>query len=377
MDTRQANNGQRKFFPDQPLFADVNGITNSYLTWNDIYKLAQSDEGKFIEVMRYRGVPNEDDYEERSIPWISAQLEGIATNSFLSGGDYRNDHEEPPCPHSSLENFCIPDYWQGFFPPQQNSASQGNLSTRCDPTDALPCPLHLPGCVSPCTAVNSYADDWIVFVNPDPDYAFLLGSNPGAPITDDRDSVYAQGNYDEEHKGNLENEIEEWLLPGGFRPEPGDRIDMRGRLITDCGHDDWHIELHPIELVVSQHEQPNPAALGGWESLARVVVTGEWNGAALSFDLWPPARPSSNARLVVQIEPVDPTPTATHVRGTGIIENIRIVQNSSEGVGTANHRHFRLALNERVEPMLTTHGRNNVKPDLHRRLAATVHLLWQ
>jgi len=175
----------------------------------------------------------------------------------------------------------------------------------------------------------------------------------------------------------MENEIEEWLLPGGFRPEVGDRVFMKGRWVTDCGHSDWHAELHPMELTTSQHEQARADAAGGIESVATIVITGEWNGEAIDVDLWPPARPSANAQLEVAVEPVDPTGNPDHPRGTGIIENVRVVTGGKLGGPNPNHWHYTFALRESIEPALRTGGRNNVTPDLHRRLAAKVHLWWR
>ncbi len=371
VDTQQFSNGQRKYFPTHPLFENVNGTTNFFVTWTQLYELARSDELKFKEIIAYRGVPTEDDYDSRTIPWMSSVVEGVVTNSFLSGGDYRGDHAEPPCPPSGLDpDFCIPTYWLGTQPPQQFSASSGPLSTRCDPTD-------LAMGVTPCKVVNSYADDWVVFVKPDPDYLFMLASHPSAPPVNTPDEGRGLGNYDREHKGNLENEIEEWLLPGGFRPEAGDRALMLGRWVVDCGHDDWHSEIHPMEVIVSQHTEARPGAMNGIESVAHIVITGDWNGSAVDFDVWPPPRPSAHARLGFEIEPVNPSPTAEHPRGTGIIDNISIVQNSDVPTTNPNHRHFGLALNWTIEPTLPTRGRNNVEPDTRRRLAATVHLWWQ
>ena len=41
----------------------------------------------------------------------------------------------------------------------------------------------------------------------------------------------------------------------GYRPEAGDRILVRGQWIIDCGHPDWHAELHPASLLASSYLQ--------------------------------------------------------------------------------------------------------------------------
>ncbi len=44
-------------------------------------------------------------------------------------------------------------------------------------------------------------------------------------------------------------------LTSGYIPQEGDRIAMRGRWIIDCGHGDFHGELHPITSMVFGHEE--------------------------------------------------------------------------------------------------------------------------
>jgi hypothetical protein len=42
-------------------------------------------------------------------------------------------------------------------------------------------------------------------------------------------------------------------LEGAYIPQEGDRIAMRGRWIIDCGHNDFHAELHPINFMAFGH----------------------------------------------------------------------------------------------------------------------------
>jgi hypothetical protein len=39
----------------------------------------------------------------------------------------------------------------------------------------------------------------------------------------------------------------------GYLPQEGDRVAMRGRWIIDCGHSDFHAELHPITFMAFGH----------------------------------------------------------------------------------------------------------------------------
>jgi hypothetical protein len=47
------------------------------------------------------------------------------------------------------------------------------------------------------------------------------------------------------------------LVPGFYRPQPGDRVCVWGRWIVDTGHDDFHSEIHPPALLVAA--RPNKA----------------------------------------------------------------------------------------------------------------------
>jgi hypothetical protein len=93
---------------------------------------------------------------------------------------------------------------------------------------------------------------------------------------------------------NIWTEIEQYLAPQGYRPDPGDRENVVGRWIVDGGHDDFHSELHPTEAMVSTFLQTghgNPA------TVTKFVVTSDWQGEDLTFDVYPPARPSTDAKL--------------------------------------------------------------------------------
>jgi hypothetical protein len=43
-------------------------------------------------------------------------------------------------------------------------------------------------------------------------------------------------------------------LEGAYIPHEGERIAMRGRWIIDCGHNDFHTELHPITFMAFGHQ---------------------------------------------------------------------------------------------------------------------------
>jgi hypothetical protein len=60
--------------------------------------------------------------------------------------------------------------------------------------------------------IDNLSNDWVVFVKPDPEYAFLLAG-------DAKKKGKGEGNFGG-HAGNLENEIEQWLVPVGWRGGP-------------------------------------------------------------------------------------------------------------------------------------------------------------
>lgn len=310
INTPGKDNGQRKFDPDNP----VNAPGNHFITWDELVGLMQSDPARALNILAWRGHPSSDDFNDgdRRIPWTSSTVEGIVANSFLSGADVAFTHREAPS-----------GYWLGN-----------------------PLPQYREGC-SVKEANNALCDDWEVLVRPDPEYRFLLAREDGANFT-----------------GIFENEIEQWLMPVGYRPEPGDRIHITGRWIIDCGHDDWHAELHPYELVVSSHIETGnrPQAIDNTEVVAAVVLTGAWAGGTLEFDIWPPARPNSIAVL-------------DWVQEQGVLQELYVQEKSLEPGDNHNHLHVKIVSTAPENPLLTK-GSNDVFYTT-RRLAIKYHVWWR
>jgi hypothetical protein len=308
------DNGQRTYYPDMP----DNAPGNNYVYWQALMQLMQNDPDRALEILAWRGRPSFETYKAHRVPWLPATVEGIVTNSFLSGDDYVGTHRGVPY-----------GYWLGD-----------------------PLPYSYVSCgESPSGEKATLCNDWIVYVEPDPEYHFLLGY----------DSPNHEGNFDHEHQGSQENEIEQWLIPGGYRPEPGDRISMTGRWVVDCGHDDWHTELHPYESFVSSHAQRKSSAIGGTEIVASVVVTAAWQGGTLELDIWPPARPSATARLrYFQDQP-------------GAIFGLTVNESLSPQ-GNPNHLHLTV---HAPYATLRTGTSNDVFYNLNKRLATKYHIWWE
>jgi len=208
-------------------------------------------------------------------------------------------------------------------------------------------------------AQHALCNDWIVFQRPDPEYGFLLAYDQ-AREEEEEDDAARLGNFTDELRGNLENEVEQWLVPVGYRPEPGDRIHLMGRWVIDCGHADWHAELHPIEAFASSHTIDTRA---GGETVTSVVVTGDWPRGVLELDLWPSARPSAGASLAWRRDR-----TAEVAAGLAVTE-------TAAPADDPNHVHIEVTSDAPWRPLVTGDW-NEVEPHPTRRLATRYYLWW-
>ena len=140
--------------------------------------------------------------------------------------------------------------------------------------------------------------------------------------------------------------------PVGYRPEPGDRAVVRGMWIVDCGHPDWHGELHPASMLQSSYLQTNdyvPVLGATWDRplrltskwraitngepavVTKIVVSPIFAEDRLDMDVWPPARPCVGARLHVEREDLKPNP---RWRGVHLTETLLPTD------GNPNHLHL-------------------------------------
>lgn len=315
-----SENGQRRLYPEHRPGAPGNHV----VSWEEVVRLSQVDPARALRVLRWGGHPTREDIKDRVIPWVSSAVDGVVTNSFLSGSDYAGDHQEPP-----------PGYWLGTSPP---TAPEG-----CGTFNAQ----------------HALCNDWIVFLRPDPEYGFVLAYDQPRDGETEADDAAGLGNFTSELRGNLENEVEQWLVPVGYRPDPGDRIHLAGRWVVDCGHADWHAELHPIEAFASSHTTDTRA---GGETVASVVVTGDWLGGALELDLWPTARPAASAALAWRRDHTD--------AGAGLA-----VTETPAPADDPNHLHIEVSSVAPWRPLVTGDW-NDVEPHPKRRLATRYHLWW-
>jgi len=179
-----------------------------------------------------------------------------------------------------------------------------------------------------------------------------LNDRPGGDCKSKHADYYRLGNNAKDLKHALGIEGEQWYYPVGYRPEPGDRAVVRGMWIVDCGHPDWHGELHPASLLQSSYLQTNDYApvLGAtwnrplrltskWRAITngepavvtKIVVSPVFAEDRLEVDVWPPARPCAGARLHVEREDLKPN---SRWRGVQFTETLLPTD------GNPNHLHL-------------------------------------
>ncbi len=264
------------------------------------------------------------------IGWRTVEASGIVTNSFLSGHDGEPVHrswpgqdiEDLPRPEDQPQLLSSLGYWLGVSTPYYYTG-WGETEGNCDYVNGI------------FDAAGQLCNDWNGHVLLDPKYNNLRSTA--------KDAINPSEDIE---KGNLVLEIEQWMVPNGYRPEPGDRIYTAGRLISDCGEmkkeivgyvnifgervpiwkaKDTHTEIHPVELLVSSYLQlappernfgncvgvfdpctkNSPPVIFQWQNLIgdrpatvnKVVTTAFWQGGTLTFNLWPPPKPDMNSEL--------------------------------------------------------------------------------
>jgi hypothetical protein len=176
--------------------------------------------------------------------------------------------------------------------------------------------------------------DFLINVKPDAPYAYLLGTGNFAGAG--------------EETGRLHTEWEENAFPSFAWPEPGDRVELLGSWVWDCGH--WggggeRTELHPLRAVWVQRQSVSPRSATG-ESEADLFVSTDKTPAGASadcahrskgdraafkaclgaepnrqdvngayrFDLVAPPRPSPAAKLRVRVVDAGSSPGAPAVK---------------------------------------------------------------
>lgn len=130
---------------------------------------------------------------------------------------------------------------------------------------------------------HPFGFDWEFYVVPDPQFESLLApSNTG--VTPGSGAIDSDYNNATTHartvlglpapKGVLGVEIDQDLVPTGFRNAvtDGARIATFGRWIVDCGHPDFHTEIHPPLLTAVAKPVTRPPGVAGGAQMTSVQI---------------------------------------------------------------------------------------------------------
>jgi hypothetical protein len=131
--------------------------------------------------------------------------------------------------------------------------------------------------------VHPFGFDFEFSIAPDPQYEGLLGAhNTGRDSAGNQiDAEYDGGTQRARNvlglpapNGVLGVETDQDLVPPSFRDRvvDGARIATFGRWIVDCGHDDFHTEIHPPLLMAVATPTPSPAGVRGASEMTHVEI---------------------------------------------------------------------------------------------------------
>jgi hypothetical protein len=137
--------------------------------------------------------------------------------------------------------------------------------------------------------VHPFGNDFQYYIVPDPQFEGLLGpSNTGiTPGTGAQDAEYVEatavartGSANRKGlglaapKGVLGVETDQGLLPPSFQNliTDGTRIATFGRWIVDCGHNDFHTEIHPPLLIAVARPAPPPVGVPGASQMTSLHI---------------------------------------------------------------------------------------------------------
>jgi hypothetical protein len=130
--------------------------------------------------------------------------------------------------------------------------------------------------------VHPFGFDFEFYIVPDPQYEGLLAaSNTGVtPGTGAQDSDYIDANMAAHNigltapKGVLGVETDQGLVPPAFRNliTEGTRVATFGRWIVDCGHEDFHSEIHAPLLMAVAKPMPPPLGVSNPSQMTSVQI---------------------------------------------------------------------------------------------------------
>jgi hypothetical protein len=141
---------------------------------------------------------------------------------------------------------------------------------------------------------GNWTGDWEFYIAPDPQYEGLLASsNTGVnPTSGAKDGDFSAANTAAHNigltapKGVLGVETDQGLVPEAFRSflTAGTRVAAFGRWIVDCGHDDFHTEIHAPLMLAAAKVAPPPAGRQGASEMTTVQLVSRPYTVSQRFD---------------------------------------------------------------------------------------------
>ncbi len=106
---------------------------------------------------------------------------------------------------------------------------------------------------------HPFGNDWEFYLVPDEGYTTVLGPSnkrEDASTTPETQNAIDRALSFFPELAHAKNgigivEVDSGLVPQAFRQKPGDRVVIYGRWIVDCGHKDFHTEIHPPLLMAN------------------------------------------------------------------------------------------------------------------------------
>jgi hypothetical protein len=164
---------------------------------------------------------------------------------------------------------------------------------------------------------HPFGFDWEFFVAPDRDYRRLLAADNNGTDASGGDGEYRQATAQAREfglsvpNGVLGVETDRKLVPEKYRARAGDRVAVFGRWITDCGHNDFHTEIHPpLLLAVARpgggavdttgFPPPRPTFYPDSEATSTYVISRPW----LVGQRFPPDNEALRKHLIHEVEKI-------------------------------------------------------------------------
>jgi len=184
--------------------------------------------------------------------------------------------------------------------------------------------------------------DWDMTIVPDPSYNYLASL------------VRPTVRVETEHFA---------LGPESYWPRTNQWLQAVGRWVTDNGHDKY-TEIHPAEMLVSTSEN----YYDKYETMAKVTVTGAWQGDPLNFVVNPPPRPSVDSKLHYQIQNMNGT------EGYDRRENCDLIITPRGTPGNPNHLYCRIV--QTGPGKVLKYNTGTVGQEPHRGLHCVIKCGW-